>query len=147
MEQPIVFAYYVNGELMGFRADSFGSLSLKRPKIYHYTESQVDVIKNNTKNELSKSGTSFMKYLFEKNDKFTPMNMNGDTLEKSSIVSQIEKTEDEKREWGEFELRIIPFIGYEQDWEYPEQWKIDAEIANLKSPLEVHKFTTLNFEN
>lgn len=146
MEQPIVFAYYVNGELMGFRADSFGSLSMKRPKIYHYTENQVNIIKDNTKHELSKGGTSLMKFLFEKKS-FTPMNMEGEILESSSIVSQVEKMEDEKRNWGEFELRIIPFIGYEVDWEYPEQWKIDAEIANLKEPLEIHKFTTLKDEN
>jgi len=142
-DKKCVFATFVNGELKGFRADTFGTLSLKHPKIYGYSPSQVETIKKNVKLELNKAGTSFMKTLLGIKGA-TPMNAEEQLLDGGAIIEQVEKAEDERRSWGEIELRVyeIPF-GYD---EY-EEWKMEAFNNNLPEPLETHKFTTIENEN
>lgn len=57
--KSIVFAYWVNGELKGFRADTFGTI-LKYPKIYGYSKDQIEVVLNSTRDMLNGSGTAFL---------------------------------------------------------------------------------------
>lgn len=147
-KQACIFGYYVDGILKGFRADTFGTLSMNQPKIYYYTPSQVDVIKRNTQSELSKGGTKFMKYLLDgKEFKGQAMNTQGQSLDNQSVIEQVSKTEQEKRDWGNFEVRVFRFIPYEEGYTYPEKWKVEAALKSLDEPLEVLKFTTVENEN
>lgn len=136
-----VFGYFVKDEFQGWRQDTFGTMGKKWAKIYTYSPKQVEVIKENTKQDLTMSGSSFMKKLFEIG---TPINTEGQVLNKDIITKQVSSSEQEKRAWGEFELRVyeIPF-GYD---EY-EEWKMDAFNNNLPEPLETHKFVTIKQEN
>ncbi len=148
-EQPIVFAYYVKGEFKGWRADSFGTLDKKWPKIYTYSPEQVETIKKNTQQELCKTGTSFMKALLGMPN-VAPMNLEGQALDTEVIIDQVSKGEEEKRAWGEFELRVVPFCS-RQEWsemsQEGEEYKKKAFLDNPQEPLEVHKFKTVNQEN
>lgn len=46
-EQSIVFAFYKNDTLIGYRLDTMGSIGMEYPKIYSYSKEQVEtVIKN-----------------------------------------------------------------------------------------------------
>jgi hypothetical protein len=140
-KQYIVFAYWVNGELKGFRADTFNTITQDWAKIYKYSREQVDTVLNNVKSGCNRSGTAFMKTLTG-SDKF--MFANADP---NDALDQITQTENTLREWGEFEIRVHPFLPLENEWDYPENWKIKAEIANLKEAIEVHKFKILEHEN
>lgn len=138
-----VFGYFVKGELKGWRQDTFGTIGLKWAKIYSYYPEQIEIIKNNTKNTLNNGGTKIMKLLFgELNG--NPVNIEGQSLDKNSIITQVQETEQEKRSWGEFELKVyeIPF-GYDEF----EEWKMLAFNNSLPEPLEVHKYLTVNNEN
>src|SRR5688572_11482735 len=119
----IVFGYFVNEEFKGFRGDSWGNLSITHPKIYRYTKSQLETIRRNTKYELSKQGTIFFKELFNKG--FTPINTESQILEKNKIIEGISKTEQEKRDWGQFDIKVFEFP---YDYDDLEEWKIQAFI-------------------
>jgi len=143
-KQSIIFGYYVNGTLKGFRKDTFGNLSMNHPKIYIYSKEQIDAIKENVKIELSWGGSSFIKSL--SND-VQLVNYEGNPVDVSGTIDNLHSSEEEKRNWGEFELRVIPFISKEDTFTYPEQWKIDAALASLENPLEIHKFMVPKDEN
>lgn len=143
--KPIVFGYWLNGELMGFRADTFGSISKDTPKIYYYSEDQVETVVSNTKDMLNKAGTSLFKMLAAKNT--IMLSLNGGEVSKDSLVEEIESTEDTVRKWGTFVLKVHPFIDYEEGFHYPERWKVEAEIKSLQEAIEVYTFTTLTNEN
>jgi len=146
-KQAIVFAYWVNNEFMGFRADTFGTISKEHPKIYGYSENQVKIITDNVKSELSRAGTGFIKKLAEKGASF--QNQEGDNFESNSIVEHVSKNEQQLREWGKdgFEIRVHPFLEKDEEGGYPEKWKMDIEINNLKDPLEIYKFKLAENEN
>jgi hypothetical protein len=133
-----VFAYYVNNEFQGFRADSMGTRRKDFAKVYTYSPEQVAIIKDNTKHELGLSGTAFMKLILS---------------DEPEMIEQVNKGEKEKREWGEFELRVYLWIDREQFYEMctpGEEWKRDKIIEEMlnATPLEVHKFKTMeNHEN
>lgn len=44
---PIAFAYYKDGKLIGYRADTAGTISKTSPKIYHYSKKQVETVLEN----------------------------------------------------------------------------------------------------
>lgn len=146
-EQAIVFAYWVNEKLMGFRADTWGTISMTHPKIYHYSEEQVTIVLNNTKNSLSNVGAGLMKFLFK--DGAKALNMSGEEIIDGGkqAIDIVSGTEHQLREWNEFELRVHPFIDYEEGYTYPERWKVDVEINNLKDAIEIHKFKLAEYEN
>jgi hypothetical protein len=147
-KQACIFGYYVDGILKGFRADSFGTLSLTNPKIYYYTKEQVETIRKNTQYELSNSGTKFMKYLLGGGEfKGQAMSTQGQAIDNKSVIDQVSKTEQEKRNWGHFEVRVLPFIPYEEGYTYPEKWKVEAALKSLEEPLEVLQFMTVEHEN
>lgn len=52
--QTVCFAYYGDGKFIGWYADSFGSIRDNSPKLYGYSESQVNIIATNLKYKLSK---------------------------------------------------------------------------------------------
>ena len=143
--QPIIFGYYSEGKLLGFRADSWGSLSLTKPKIYHYSEEQVQTILTNVRDEMNGSSSKFFEKLAQMN--IPIQDMSGNQYERDSILEEVKKQEKEKKEYKDFEIHVIPFIGYTETWEYPEKWKVEAELSSLKEPLEIHKFTTIENQN
>lgn len=55
METPksIAFAYFVNGEFVGWYADTFGSVR-DCPKLYRYKEKQLEVIRNNFQKKMKR---------------------------------------------------------------------------------------------
>lgn len=57
-KQPIVFAFYRNGRLVGYRQDTIGSIGMEYPKIYSaYSKEQVEtVLKNIEHNVKNPSG-------------------------------------------------------------------------------------------
>ena len=134
----IVFGYFVDDVFKGFRADSFGTLSLKQPKIYKYSKKQIETIKKNTQYELSKQGTSFFKMLFKKG--FTPVNTQNEILEKDIVIQKVSDSENEKKAWGEFEVRVLSFP---YEYEDIEDWKMEAFVKNLPESLETLKFKSL----
>lgn len=53
----IVFAFYKNDRLIGYRLDTIGTIGLEYPKIYTYSKEQVEIVlKNINHNVLSASG-------------------------------------------------------------------------------------------
>lgn len=46
-EQYVAFGHYKNGELLGWRADTFGTLSMTEPKLYVYSKEQVETVLKN----------------------------------------------------------------------------------------------------
>lgn len=156
MKQPIVFAYWVNNQLMGFRADTFGTISTNLPKIYHYSKEQVNTVIDNTNYLVLNLGGSGLIDSINKNT--TVIGREGGEVKKDFIRERLSQNELLIRSWGDFELRVHPFIDYEwHDHEvggeiikypsYPEKWKVEAEIKSLRDAIEVHKFKTLDNEN
>lgn len=129
---PIVFAYWKDDELMGFRADTFGTISMNQPKIYSYSEAQVATVLKNTRDTISNAGSHFMKVL-EKNG-----------FVGNEHVAHSLSTEDTLRSWGKFELRVHPFIDRETAYD---ELLLKVAIDNLKAPIEIHKFQVLANEN
>ena len=149
-KKSCVFAYFKDDEFLGFRMDTFGTLGKDWAKVYTYSPEQVEIIKKNTEQELSNGGTSFMKALFGMGG--TPMNIEGDLLDKNSIIDQVSKGEQEKRQWGKFELRVLEWCPREEFYDacYPgEEWKKNKIMEEFmkKEPLEIHKFQTIKNEN
>jgi hypothetical protein len=140
-KQFIVFAYWVKGELKGFRADTFNTITQDWAKIYQYSPRQVEIVLDSVKNGMNKQGTAFMRMLVG-NDRFKFVN-----ADPKDALDQVSSTESQLREWGEFELRVHPFIGYDEGYQYPERWKIKTEIASLRDAIEVHKFKIIENEN
>jgi hypothetical protein len=140
-KQSIVFAFWVNGTLKGFRQDTFNTIGMDWAKIYTYSPSQVETVLDGIKSGLNKTGTSLMKFLMG-NEKYHFANTEAD-----QVLEQMSSTEDEMRSWGEFEVRVHPFIDREEDYTYPEKWKIQAEINNLREAIETYRFKIIENEN
>lgn len=43
-EQYIAFAHYKGDQLLGYRADTFGTLHMTEPKLYVYSKEQVEIV-------------------------------------------------------------------------------------------------------
>ncbi len=138
MKKSIVFAYWKDNQLLGFRQDTFNTIG-ESPKIYTYSKEQVETVLNNVKGGCNKAGTSFMKTLFNQE--------NVVCNQKEDAFSLVSSTEKKFREWGEFEVRVHPFLDRDENYNYPEKWKMDVEIKNLQDAIEVHKFKIMENEN
>ena len=67
--KPICFAYFADGKFLGWYADSWGSIRKDSPKIYGYSEDQVETITKNFRHKMSKLSRSpttlpFPQFLF-----------------------------------------------------------------------------------
>jgi hypothetical protein len=148
-KQQVIFATYKDGELQGFRADSFGTLSKDYPKIYGYTPEQVQVVLDNVKSELNRAGSTFFKVLSGKNT-VAISTQSGEEIAMDSVIDRVAKQEDKLRQLGEFEVRVIPFTEDRTSWYglgEGDEWKRKQILDNLPEPLEVHKFRTVDNEN
>jgi len=144
-KQPIIFGYFANDELLGWRADSWGNLTFKNPKIYHYSENQIKTIIDNVRSEINGSSSKFFEQLSKMN--IPIQDINGNQYDSNSILEEVKKQESIKKEYKDFEVRIFEFVPYEEGYVYPESWKIEAKLKNLDEPLEIHKFTTIENQN
>lgn len=135
-DQYIVFAYWVDGELQRFRADTFGTISKTHPKIYTYSESQVKTVLKNTKDSLNYSGSYFLNKLFENNV--------SSNFDKNDAVEHIHSNENTLRNWKNFELRVHLFKSRD---ELDEEWKMNIAINNLEPAFEIHNFQIIDNEN
>lgn len=52
--KSIGFAYYTDGKFIGWYADTAGSVRKKYPKVYNYSEKQLDTIKSNITYKIKK---------------------------------------------------------------------------------------------
>jgi len=127
---PIVFAYWKDDELMGFRADTFGTISMTQPKIYTFSQGQVETVINNTRSNLNWSGSKFMKHLEE----------NAYTNE--PLFRFMNQTEQTMRSWKNFEVRVHPFIERTSD-----ELLVKVAIDNLKPHIQAFKFFIPDHEN
>lgn len=147
-KQPIVFAFYKDGELKGFRADTFGTLSMKYPKIYMYSKHQVEIVLSNVRAACNKVGSSFLAKIFEIGT--VAVNSEGDAFE-TNAVDHVSRSEQQLRDWNEFEVRVIPFISPEEFYSYSmgsgEEWKKNKVLSELDAPIETHKFRIVENEN
>lgn len=136
-KQYCVFTYFNKDTFQGFRIDSFGHFSPNKAKVYTYSPEQVAIIKDNVMNELSHSGSGFLDILFGKEDELT---------------QELKQSENIKREWGNFELRVYKWIEPEKWYESlseGEEWKRNQIIEEMmkNEPLETYSFKVLNYEN
>lgn len=144
-DQQIVFAYYYKEEFKGFRADTFNTISQLHPKIYTYSKEQVQTVIENIKQGCNKIGTAFAKILAGR----VLVNADGNEVDGNALVEHLSHTEKTFREWGEFEIRVIPFVSGEEFYSLGEgeEWKIKQILDNLESAIEIHKFKVIDNEN
>lgn len=139
--QSIVFAFWVKDELKGFRADTFNTITKDWAKIYTYSPNQVRIVLDGVKSACNRDGTQFMKKLMNLENVYFA------NADPNVAVDQISESENELRGWGEFEVRVHPFLDRDETGSYPEKWKIQAAIASLEDAIEVHKFKVVDNEN
>jgi hypothetical protein len=127
---PIVFAYWKDDTLMGFRADTFGTISMTQPKIYNYSPEQIETVMTNTRGTLNMQDSDLMKMIEEKGYSNQP------------LFAFARKTENTLRSWKTFELRVHPFIQPNYD-----EILLKVAIDNLKPAIESRTFSIVNNEN
>lgn len=145
-ENPIVFAYYHNGEFQGFRADTFNTISKDYAKIYSFSREQVDTVLSNVKNACNRVGTAIAESI--KKNNMPVVNSQGQDL-RDVLLTHLSKTEETLRNWGEFEIRVhnFPKGGEFNELGEGDEWKREEFIRDLEPAIEVHKFKVMEFEN
>lgn len=111
----IVFGHYKNGELLGYRADTFGTLTKRLPKIYTYSPEQVETILKNIKSTLGEKKPS----LGEALEKMGTVFINQDGQEIGNVLKEAEeKIYQQGQEARAFEVRveICPDKIYEENF-------------------------------
>jgi len=53
--QSIVFAFYKGNKLIGYRLDTMGSIGVDGPKIYTYSQSQIETVLKNIEHNVKES--------------------------------------------------------------------------------------------
>jgi len=107
MKQSIVFAHYKNNELLGFRSDTFGTLTMDQPKIYTYSKNQVETVINNINYTLGEKKQSLGALLQQKN--IPTIGMDGNDI--GSILEEAEeKIYQQGQDAGAFEVRVVKCI-------------------------------------
>lgn len=108
-KQAIAFAFYKNGELMGYRQDTVGTIGM-HPKIYTYSKEQVDIVLSNVNSNI-KNPDGFGKAL---------ASVLGKSKE-TTILSNAERNVHNKlQEAKAFEVRVVKAPAYEYTEYYSE---------------------------
>jgi hypothetical protein len=138
--QAIAFAFYKHGKLIGYRQDTVGTIG-DIPKIYHYTEGQIDTVLKNIDFDVREGGV-FGKAMMHLNPTVAQV-----VADREAEVHQL--LQDKKV----FEVRVVecpdypkefdvPSASYICTWEYPmaeiKQWAQDTEDHVI---LEKHFFS------
>lgn len=147
-DQPIVFAYYNEDEFLGYRCDSFGTLSKKYAKVYNYSKSQIDIVVKSIKDELNHTGSRILSVLTQLGA--PAMTAEGQSVDLDKITTRIKEQEDSLRNYKSLQVRVQPWLTQEVWNEISgegEEWKVKEAIAKLEPATEVYKFATLENEN
>lgn len=81
MNKRVCLAYYADGKWIGWYADSFGSCR-KFPKIYGYTEPQMDIVRKNLRYKIKEINAESYK---QNHEKFMEKQKNNELGPKESI--------------------------------------------------------------
>lgn len=98
--KTICFAYFADGKFIGWHSDTFGTITLSSPKIYGYSERQVDIVRKNFIHKVNKAkGLQEDDFLSKVSKVITSVNPIAGALmiEEKSPLSQ----------YNEIELRIV----------------------------------------
>jgi hypothetical protein len=131
--RKIAFAYYTaSGEFIGFRADTFGTVS-KYPKVYRKSEKQIETVRYATQVLVDSLHTDSPKQMAQSIYDGTG-NVEGAEL----IGGTMARTANTLEDAGEFTLRVVEFIGPENDAAFIDEW-VKAGMG------EVFQTLTFNF--
>lgn len=116
--KSIIFVYYKDDKLMGFRADTFNTITKNRPKVYSYSKDQVDVVIENIKQGC------LVRHLSKTEETFRQWNE------------------------FEMRVHVISISGEEfYSYGEGEEWKRDQILNNLEPAIETYKFKIIDNEN
>ncbi len=146
-KQSIVFEHWKNGKFLGYRADTFGSLTKDWAKLYTYSENQVEIVLSGVRGNLQHNKPLMGEVL--KNIGANPI-----------IADLVSKRETEIYENAQkaraFEVRVVkaPSKVYERffnvekaEWEispfgeYPENFKEWCNDYENHETIETHYFS------
>ena len=142
--KAIAFAFYKNNEFIGYRLDTVGSVRKEAPKIYTYSQSQVEtVIKNITHNVTNPSGFgNILKQIAGE-----------DSYEANLVADTEQAIHDMFQDKRAFEVRVVIAPEYPTEfsvekakyvrlWEYPiEEVKIWMQDPNDHEVIETYYFS------
>ncbi len=131
----MAFGYYdKEGKLIGWYADSFGSIR-KHPKIYGFSERQIDVIVDNTNYRVKRIQEGKQCPVAEG---ISTVNVVAGALMFKGLNADDKILSD----LGEFELRThkSPISNASNGWHYPSQEEMDEWLANLPEAERVIRF-------
>lgn len=134
-KQSIVFAFYKDGKLKGFRQDTLGSVGVT-PKIYTYSDDQVNVVLQNIFNNIEEVHKTAEKRIEELADEVN--NANGVVL--ADTRSIFNRSSNQLKEFGEFEVRVLPCPDKIDLFTYPDQAILEWLSNPMPEAIETHKF-------
>lgn len=124
--KSIVFAHYKNGELLGYRADTLGTLVRDFPKIYPYSKEQVDIVLRGIHSTLGEKKPGLGELL----EKMGAVVITSEGSCSPNIITQAEdKIYQDGQDAGAFEVRILvcPDKIYEREFDVSSaSWKISS---------------------
>lgn len=133
-KQSIVFGFYKDGKLKGFRQDTMGSIGAYA-KIYSYSEDQVNTVLQNIFNnieEVQKSTEDRVAEIVEEVE-------NGNQV-LTTVRNIFSKCSNQLKDLGEFEVRVLSCPEKIDVFTYPDEAMLDWLSKPLPEPIEVHKF-------
>jgi len=104
MNQSIVFAHYKNNELLGYIADTFGTLLKDAAKIYTYSPEQVETVLKNINYTLGEKKENLGEVLTKQG--IEAVDMQGNSLN-SFITQREEEIYKQGQDAGAFEVRVL----------------------------------------
>lgn len=134
VKQPIVFAFYKDNKLKGFRQDTVGTVGLSA-KIYSYSEDQVKTVLNNVFNNIEE----VHKTTEQKFEDIANEAASGNQI-LATVSSIFRKTSNKLVEFGEFEVRVLPCPPKKSVFENDDEAFIDWLQKPLPDPIEIHTF-------
>jgi hypothetical protein len=99
----VCFAYFANGKFIGWYSDTFGTITKNEPKIYGYSEEQLETIKINFSAKVKRSKDGSDDFLSQVARMISPLNEKAGSM--MTIHSLTEKAKLE--EYQDVELRVV----------------------------------------
>lgn len=134
-KQSIVFAFYKDGKLKGFRQDTFGRIGVT-PKIYTYSDDQVSVVLQNIFSNIDEVHKTAEKRIEELAEE---VNSNNGTVI-ATMRSIFSKSSNQLSELGEFEVRVLPCPNKIDAFTYPDESILEWLSNPMPETIETHKF-------
>jgi hypothetical protein len=131
----MAFGYYtLDGKLVGWYADTFGSIR-DNPKIYGYSDRQMEVVLGNTKSKVKRIREEVANPAVEV---ISSMNAVGGAMLKIGV----DANEKILKDLGKFEMKVFkaPISNESNGWKYPTTEEMNEWKANLGEPFYVIRF-------